>query len=133
LWVCRIRLVEHAHARFDEQAGFGLEIQRREFFHRSAYGAVGTGDDILAHISIVQHFRGCPFEPGAVEFLAVQGQAGYHARLVEAGAVVEALGRINPRDLGRDLAIGNGDHGRGGEQRADRCTGCGRRLYRLGP
>jgi len=129
----RVWLVENADARLDEQAGLGLEVQRREFLDWSADGAVGTGDDIIPDICVIQNFRGGSFKPGAVKILAVQGQAGDHAGLVEACAVIETTRRIDLRHFGGDLAVGNRNDRRAGEQGAHRFAASRRRLRRLGP
>jgi hypothetical protein len=125
----RVGLIEHTHTRLYKQARLGLKIQRRKFFHWSADGAIGTGDDVIADISIVQHVGGQFFEPGSVELSPIQSQAGDHASLVETRTVIEALCGIDSRDLSDDLAIGNGESGCRRQQGADR-RGLGRRWLR---
>ncbi len=128
----RVRLIEQAYAGLDEQPGLGFEIQWRKFLDRAADGAVGTGDDIISHISVVQNIGGCALKPWPVKVLAVQGQAGDYAGLIEARAVIETPCSIDPRHLGGDLAIGKGDDRRAGEQLAHWLTASRWRLRRLG-
>lgn len=128
-----VGLIEQTDAGLDERARLGFEIQGREFLDRSADGAVGPGDDVITDISVIQNVRRKALKPRTVKILAVQGQAGDHAGLVKARAIVEASRGIDPRDFGRDDAVGNGDGGRAGQQGADRCAGGRRRLDRLSP
>ncbi|HWY64672.1 MAG TPA: hypothetical protein VNX61_05615 [Rhizomicrobium sp.] len=116
-------LIKDADPDLDEMAAWQRrEIDRGEFLHRAADGAVGAGHHLAVRvIGIVQHLGRGGVEPGAVKFLAVQRQAKNLAGLVETGAAIEATRAIDGRQACGDHAVGDVTMGRCCQQVGHRC------------
>src|ERR1700761_6817715 len=96
-----VGLLQNAHTDFEKAVarhGF-IETDGSKLLYRSRNRAVRASDNSLRREDVVPHFGRDAIEPKAIEVFIAQGQAADYPGLIEAGAAIKSLLRIDEVDF----------------------------------